>query len=230
MVNLNNKIFNESKKLSNRAKISDYYSNKIEYDPNKTRINNILELMGDIKGKKILDLGCGNGKMGKKFKERGARVYGCEISEKITATARQNLDEAFVFDVEKDDFNLLDKDYDFIVASEIIEHLFLPEEFLLNLKKIISKNCRVIITTPNFLVWTNRIRMLFGQFAYTERGFIDESHIHFFSYNSLRKLIKKTGFIIEREENIIHPRIPVWFGRLMPNLFSYQVIVKLKSA
>ncbi len=209
-------------------KISDYYGHKIEYGPNKTRINNILDLLGDIRGKKILDLGCGNGKLGQALKERGALVHGCEISEKIVTIAGQKLDKVFVFDAENDDFNLLDKDYDFIIASEVIEHLFLPEVFLLNLKKIMMPACRLIITTPNFLLWTNRCRMFFGKFEYTERGFLDESHIHFFCYNSLKFLAEKAGFKIEASNNIIHPKIPAWLGKLWPNLFSYQIILKLE--
>jgi len=228
MINLSDKITDEGDKLSNRVKISDYYGGKTEYGPNKTRINHILELMGDIKGKKILDLACGNGKIDKIFKERGAIVHGCEISAKIIATASPNLDKSFVFDVENDDFGRLDKDYDFIVASELIEHLFLPKKFLINLKTIVSPGCRIIITTPNFLLWTNRLRMFFGKFAYTERGFLDESHIHFFTYNSLKDMVRETGFMIERENHIIHPKIPGRIGRLRPNLFSYQVVVKLK--
>jgi len=210
-------------------KISDYYGEKIEYGPNKTRINHILELMGDISGKKILDLGCGNGKIDKFFKEKGAIVHGCEISDKIIATASPNFDKSFVFDVENDDFGRLDKDYDFIIASELIEHLFMPKFFLINLKNIISPSCRIIITTPNFLLFSNRLRMFFGKFDYTERGFLDESHIHFFTYNSLKDLVQETGFTIEQENHIIHPKIPIWFGKLMPNLFSYQIIVKLKT-
>lgn len=209
-------------------KISDYYGEKAEYGPNKTRINHILRLMGDINGKKILDLACGNGKIDKIFKEKGAIVHGCEISDKIIAIARPNLDRSFVFDVENDDFGRLDKDYDFIIASELIEHLFLPKNFLINLKKIASPNCGIIITTPNFLLFSNRIRMFFGKFDYTERGFLDESHIHFFTYNSLIGLIKKVGFQVKEENNIIHPKIPEWLGRLFPNLFTYQAIIKIK--
>ncbi len=209
--------------------IRDYYNNKEEYSPSKQRVKNITELIGkDIKGKRILDIGCGNGKMGSALVVKGAVVAGCDISEHAVSIAKQSLQEVFVFDVANDNFSLLKKDFDIIIASELIEHLFSPEEFLLNIKSVMSKESSLILTTPNFLMWTNRIKMLLGRFRYTKVGFLDESHIHFFTYDSLRELLKQTGFIIEGEKHIIHPKIPNWLGIMRPNLFAFQLIIKVK--
>lgn len=207
----------------------DYYNKKEHYSPSGERVRRVVQILGDgIDGKKILDIGCGDGTMGKVLREKGAIVFGADISEKAVGKAAQVLDKAFVFDVEGGDFSAIDGDFDVIIASEVIEHLFDPKNFLLNLKSCMKKDSALILTTPNFLMWTNRIKMLFGKFEYTETGFLDEGHIHFFTYFSLKKLLELTGFEIEEENHIIHPKIPHGVGTLRPNLFAFQVIIKVK--
>ncbi len=50
------------------------------------------ELLGDVSGLKILDLGCGDGKYGVELLERGAAFYhGVEGSSKMISLARENL-------------------------------------------------------------------------------------------------------------------------------------------
>ena len=210
--------------------ISDYYTNKEgNYKPSNTRIEKILGLLGDVKNKKILDIGCSRGVFGKILKDKGARVVGCDISSKHIEVASGILDKAFVFDIENDDFSIFDRNFDFIIASELIEHLFLPDKFLENVRSIMADNTKLIITTPNFLMWTNRIKILFGKFEYTKTGFLDESHIHFFSHNSLKRVVNKAGLQIVDVNNIIHPKIPQFIGRLNYNLFSFQVIFKISK-
>ena len=52
----------------------------------------IDELIASVKGKKILDLGCGDGKYGITLLDRGARLYhGIEGSQKMVSLAKKNL-------------------------------------------------------------------------------------------------------------------------------------------
>ena len=210
--------------------VADYYTNKEgDYKPSNNRVKKILELLGDVQGKKILDLGCSQGVFGKILIDRGAKVIGCDISSKHIEVAKGVLSKSFVFDIENDDFSMFDRNFDFIIASELIEHLFLPDKFLENIKTIMSDNTKLIITTPNFLMWTNRLKMLFGKFEYTKTGFLDESHIHFFSHNSLKRAVNKAGLQILDVNNIIHPKVPQFIGSLNYNLFSFQVIFKISK-
>lgn len=209
--------------------ITDYYNNKEQYSPSGERVRRVARILGnDISGKKVLDIGCGDGRMGEVLKEKGAVVFGTDISEKAVEKAAHVLDKAFIFNAEEGNFSCLDNDFDIIISSEVIEHLFNPKNFLLALRNIMKKDAVMVITTPNFLMWTNRIRMFFGEFEYTETGFLDEGHIHFFTYNSLRKLLELTGFEIVQEDHIIHPKVPHWIGILNPNLFAFQLVIKVK--
>jgi 2-polyprenyl-3-methyl-5-hydroxy-6-metoxy-1,4-benzoquinol methylase len=78
--------------------------------------------------------------------------------------------------------------FDVVILSEVIEHLFFPEKLIEKLKKFMKPDSFVVITTPNFLVFSNRIKMLFGKFEYAETGFFDRGHIHFFTRESSKLL------------------------------------------
>ena len=63
--------------------IAGYYNNKEQYSPSGERVRRVVQILGnDIKGKKILDIGCGNGTMGKALKEKGAIVFGKNMATK----------------------------------------------------------------------------------------------------------------------------------------------------
>jgi ubiquinone biosynthesis O-methyltransferase len=48
----------------------------------------ILDLIGDVRGKTILDVGCGDGDLAIELSKRGATVSGIDISESMIETAR----------------------------------------------------------------------------------------------------------------------------------------------
>jgi SAM-dependent methyltransferase len=58
-------------------------------------IPSVFELLGDVRGKAVLDLACGNGLVTRLHMERGAaRVVGADISEDMIRIARKQAQEA----------------------------------------------------------------------------------------------------------------------------------------
>jgi 2-polyprenyl-3-methyl-5-hydroxy-6-metoxy-1,4-benzoquinol methylase len=218
--------------MSLNNSLENYYDTKGEdYVPSKARTGRILKLSGKLSGKRVLDMGCAGGELGVFLKKNGASyVAGCDISEKNILRAKNTLDHAFVFNVEQNDFSPLVGAYDIVIAMEIIEHLFRPEQFLLKLSQsVLSPESILILTTPNFLVFSNRIKMLFGKFGYTDIGLFDRGHIHFYTYGTLIKDIQHAGLSVVVEDHIIHPKIPRMLGKLFPSLFAYQFVVSVKK-
>lgn len=50
--------------------------------------NTLLDLLGDVRGMRILDLACGHGRVARELARRGARVIGADISEVLLDLAR----------------------------------------------------------------------------------------------------------------------------------------------
>lgn len=71
----------------------------------------VLDLLGDIRGKKILDFGCGTGKFSRVLRDAGAEVIGVDMAEKELAIARENYP-----DISFCPIKLLPQDVDFDAA------------------------------------------------------------------------------------------------------------------
>lgn len=206
-----------------------HYQNKsLGYGIGQTRLRKILELVGNARGKKILDVGCATGYLGCRLKEVGNRVIGVEISAPAAEEARKVLDKVHVFDIESK-WPALDEGFDLAIAAETLEHIFDPTQVLKEIRQILVPNGELVITTPNFLTWTNRIKFLLGKFQYTSQGAFDFGHIRFFTYSYLREVLSANGFKIVEENHIIFPGKLTGVLRFWPSLFASQFIVKAKK-
>ena len=213
--------------------IQQYYNERgPTYGMNSLRREKVLRLASEegLEGKRILDIGCASGYFGRELKRDNNTVIGIDISPTLVQEARKNINEAYVLDIENEDWprDFKEKKFDLIICAEVIEHLFDQESFLKNVQKILKEEGGLILTTPNFLLWNNRIRMLFGQYSLKE-VFYDKSHIHLMSYNGLREKIRNSGLAIVKEDNIWYPnKLENIRFLLPPNLFVFQTIIKLE--
>ena len=78
-------------------KLADWYSarKKGSYEF-KIQLPAILNLLGDLHGKSLLDIGCGPCVYSVEFAKKGADVFGVDISQKILKKARNNVEIADV--------------------------------------------------------------------------------------------------------------------------------------
>ena len=81
-----------------------------------------------------------------------------------------------------EDIKQIPEKIDFIYLIEVIEHLENPYNILCNLKKMLSDNGVILISTPPGYYNENETN------AYSEK-----THIHFFANRSLNFLLEKVG-------------------------------------
>jgi 2-polyprenyl-3-methyl-5-hydroxy-6-metoxy-1,4-benzoquinol methylase len=80
---------------------------------------------------------------------------------------------------------------------DVIEHLKDPEAFLDGLRARLDDSPRtLIITTPNIGFIVPRLMLLFGQFNYGQTGILDRTHTRLFTFRTLRRLMRDSGFQI----------------------------------
>jgi len=205
-----------------------FYDQKVKlYKPSKVRESKILELMrSNIKGKKVLDIGCADGTFGAKLTKRGAIVYGVDISPVAVKIAKEKFEQARVVDLNNEKLPFAAETFDFVIASEITEHLFNPANLLMEAKRVLKDEGVIILTTPNFLYWGNRIKFLFGNFKYETSGIFDDAHVHFYTYKSLRSEVKEAGLNILRENHVYAgSEILKSIKSRFPSLFAYQFVI-----
>jgi hypothetical protein len=95
----------------------------------------------------------------------------------------------------KNDLNLLDRQYDVIVMTEVIEHLREPSHVLNQLKKITFSNGHIIVMTQFFSEKTD-----FKNWHYRR----DPTHIAFFSKKTMSHIKEQLGF---SEVEFFHDRV-----------------------
>ena len=103
-----------------------------------------------VDGTKVLDLGCGTGELCKIISEERPYciVWGVDFSEEAIKKASElNKDNKFIVrDITKTDF--FDKEFDYVVSCEILEHLEEPEKLIKEASRLLKPGGIFILTTP----------------------------------------------------------------------------------
>lgn len=79
-------------------KLADAYASKIDTKPHNAYYDRpaMLSMLPDVRGKEVLDAGCGPGVYAEELVRRGARVIACDISDRMLEIARNRLQETAI--------------------------------------------------------------------------------------------------------------------------------------
>lgn len=113
-----------------------------------------LKVLGNVKGKKILDMGCGTGLYTKIIKKKGAKVKGIDLSEGMIKIAREEVPgvEFKVGSAEKLPYK--NKEFDIVLAALMMEYFSSWNKVLKEVKRVLKPNGLFIFSTGNPVVNT----------------------------------------------------------------------------
>src|SRR3989339_710039 len=118
----------------------------------QARFDLILKHLDSIQGKTVLDLGCGDGALTSFICQKGAKVIGLDNQELGLKFAKEFLKsqglEAELILASVYETTLPDGSVDFVVASEVIEHVAEPNKLLKEAKRVLKPGGAIIISTP----------------------------------------------------------------------------------
>jgi 2-polyprenyl-3-methyl-5-hydroxy-6-metoxy-1,4-benzoquinol methylase len=208
--------------------------NSLTKDPGQWRKQNLnrpwyrkaIELLPNLKFKKVLELGSGNGELASVLKSKAINLT-CSDNSPIYV---KNL-KKYGLKAIKTDFNLPlpfdSNQFDLVISLEVIEHLYQAENFLSEIHRILKPKGQLIISTPNIAWWGYRFYMLLGQPPKKE-GY----HLRFFTHHTLTKLLAKSGLKIIESNSFctipfinrilpkpIYPTISFW-----PNFIAQDLV------
>ena len=115
----------------------------------------MLELLGDVKGKKILEPGCASGWYTKYFIDNGAEVTAFDISPKLVKLVKKRVgDKAEVFhaDLNSDLEFIKDNEYDVIFCSLVLHYIEDWDRLFDIFNKKLNKNGVVVFSTHHPLL------------------------------------------------------------------------------
>lgn len=111
-----------------------------------------------VKGKRVLDIACGEGYGGAAFQKAGAsHVIGIDVSESVCLHARNK----YGLDTRQgtaEQISLADGSVDVVVSFETIEHVPNPNRFLDECVRVLAPGGRLIISTPDKAIYGRMVQ------------------------------------------------------------------------
>jgi SAM-dependent methyltransferase len=144
--------------------------------------------------RKILDVGCGRGRLLELFREAAGRdwdLHGIELDPAAVQVARQR-----GFTVERTTI----EEYDPPVTFDLIvlQHVDQPRRVLQKLARLLSPSGTLVLETPNLDGWDFRLfrRRLWG-------GYHFPRHWTLFSRAALRRLVEEAGLVVRDQRSLM---------------------------
>jgi 2-polyprenyl-3-methyl-5-hydroxy-6-metoxy-1,4-benzoquinol methylase len=164
---------------------ADYLGDREPIRRNAARVLSRLER--EVKGRRLLDVGCAAGFFLEAARERGWSTFGLELS----SFGAQHAREVLKLDVEQR--SILEPPdglgpFDVITLWDVIEHIDDPGRALRIVRRMIADGGRVLVSTGDVRSWLARLTRS------RWRLFADPTHLWFFDEDSLGRLLEQAGF------------------------------------
>lgn len=173
------------------------------------RLSVVSGLLAPHRGKRLLDVGCMDGFLSRRFRKDGFYTVGLDASSRAIEKAKTVCNEAYVAHFDKLPFPVGDAYVDGVFAGEVLEHIFNTEGFLEELARVTAPGGFLVLTTPNLACWINRICLLLGWQPFfsevgvrpgsagnplRQTGLTPSGHIRLFTSRSLRDILDRCGW------------------------------------
>lgn len=192
-----------SNEEQNRSQIYNY---KIDINDNNSSLSIIYNMVN--KESTILDVGCSCGYLSNILHHnKQCTCFGMEYNQESIKVAKElnvfkKIDRVDLNNFKTDDFNYKNK-FDFIIIADVLEHLYDPLKVLLALKPYLKINGCFFISIPNIAHASIKANLLLNNWDYTETGLLDKTHIRFFTYKNILKLLNDSNLKIEKSKLVI---------------------------
>lgn len=145
---------------------------------------------------KILEFGPANGRFTRYLKETlFCDVYIVEYDENSFKEAIRFAKDGICDDAMN--LSWLDKffsiEFDYVLFIDALEHLFDPANVLRNAVTLLKSKGSIFISAPNMAHSSIIIDLINNKFEYRPLGLLDDTHIRFFTYNSLKEILNCSG-------------------------------------
>lgn len=153
----------------------------------KDRFSLTFEKVGEIKGKTVLDVGCGSGRYALEFAKRGAdKIVGIDFAEAMIELAQNHVEHLpenircrFICgDFTKYRFG---ERFDYTIAMGLFDYLKNPSDYLARMKSLTRG--KIIASFPKRWTWRTPIRKI--------RLFLAKCQVYFYSKADVEKLMKE---------------------------------------
>jgi SAM-dependent methyltransferase len=116
---------------------------------------------GELRGRRVLDVGCGTGWFSREIEQAGGRVVALDIGVHLLAKVGEKCGAARVAG-DACGLAFADGSFDVVVSSECIEHTVDPRRALAEMCRVLKPGGLLVVTVPNeFWRWAEVVARLF---------------------------------------------------------------------
>ena len=171
------------------------YDINVDLGDEGTSHHYMVELIGS--NKSVLDVGCASGYLAKTLGAFGNTVTGVEYDPAAAAEAKPHLHRVVVADLDQVDLAeaVGGDSFDVIVFGDVLEHLRDPLPSLRSARRMLNPGGFIVISIPNIAHGDVRMSLLLGRFPYGNLGLLDNTHLRFFTRQSVQELLADAGFV-----------------------------------
>src|SRR3989344_1875896 len=163
------------------------------------KLNQVIKLLPK-NSKKILDVGCSSGVLTAQIAKilPKSKIVGLDSYGKAIIFARSKYPKITFIVADAHNLPYKNNSFDLVICTETLEHLVDPKKALSEIKRILKKNGKAIISmdSGNFL-----FRTVWYFWTKTKGKVWQDAHLHEFNAKILENLIKKTDFKIKKKLN-----------------------------
>ena len=156
------------------------------------------------KGCHVLEVGSGDCNLLLNLKQKypNSEFTGIDLVFSKSAINACKLDNISLLKGSIEEIALPQNTYDIVIMNQLIEHLWKPVQVLQKLHGALRRNGFLNIETPNISGYDRKffVNSKWGGYYYPR-------HLNLFSFESLAKLLKKTGYNLVRQKNLVAPII-----------------------
>lgn len=177
---------------------------------------------------RVLDVGFGDAEVMNLLKKNNKpkELVGIDISKRAVDYAKEKGHEAYVIDVLSKDFKefLKGKKFDYIIITEVLEHIQDPEEVMVAIRPHVNK--AVLITIPNSGFFIYRLRFLMGRFPLVMIQQHIKEHIRFWTHKDFKHWANFLGYKVDRiiATSGMGVKILSPLEKYVPSLFATQTL------
>lgn len=179
--------------MANHTKDKTYYAN--------ARTEMLQFIPKDAK--KVLEVGCGEGKFSSILTEQGRETWVIEPDQQSAEIASKSVYKVLQGSIDEKLSEVPDHFFDVIVMNDVIEHLTEPWDDIKKLKNKLKDTGVFVSSIPNVRYAKNLFHVLFKRdWKYTDDRILDITHYRFFTKKSIKRLWEDNGYTIQRIKGI----------------------------
>lgn len=156
-----------------------------------------LQLVG--RDKRVLELGAASGHVTRALKQLGNEVTAIERDGRFAELLSSIADAVHITDLDWLDLRTLleGQTFDVVLAGDVLEHCSRPDLVLLQCHHLLRPDGCVVVSLPNVAHADVRLALLTGKFEYRPTGLLDQTHLRFFTRETIERFVSGCGFAVE---------------------------------